>query len=530
MPVVAQPTSTDEALTMLHASLDHLTGCVDWKALGAAAQAEALRSLQAAQSKWAVAHAEALFALDACGGYSIEGHPTVQTWLRHSCRMTKKAAADLWKSGACMLKPHWLLRDAMAAGEISESWARQFAKWNDRLPDEEKAKADQILLDAARDGLSLDPDIARIAEAIFEAVMGQRPDPDPGGDGFKDRDVRMGTTLGGAGKLSGDLSAPCAALLAKVFEAFGKPVDRDDIRSQGQRNHDALETALRLGLGVPDVPGSGGMKTRAMVIVTLADLLMMDGASVLVDEWLAAQDVRLRNSWLTAKAGETGWLTGAQAQAAACAAHVTPVVTGTPDWDVIADMADVFLDAHGIGGHGLGPRGPLSPEARLALERTLLAMAVNAVSGPEGLAGFLRARLLARPFNAASLPLDIGDTDQIPDHLRRAVIMRDKHCQWPGGCDRPASQCEPHHLRPRHGGGETSLQNLKAFCHIHHHVYIHRLGWKIIPHPDGTITGISPHGKVIHSHGPCPGQPTAHDPRGQAIDQQGQGPPPSRPG
>jgi hypothetical protein len=166
MQQIAQPTDAGEALAMLHASLDHLTGSVDWPALGAAAQREALRSLQAAQSKWVVAHGEALGALDACGGYSIEGHPTVRAWLRHSGRMTKKAASDLWRSGACLLKSHGLLRDALAAGEISESWARQFAQWNDRLPDEETAKADQILLDAARDGLPLYPDIARIAEVI----------------------------------------------------------------------------------------------------------------------------------------------------------------------------------------------------------------------------------------------------------------------------------------------------------------------------------------------------------------------------
>jgi hypothetical protein len=176
------------------------------------------------------------------------------------------------------------------------------------------------------------------------------------------------------------------------------------------------------------------------------------------------------------------------------------VVTGTPDWDVLSDMADVFLDAHGIS-HAL------SREARLALERTLLAMAVRALSGPDGLAGFLRANLLGRPFSGKSLVLDVGDTDDIPGHIRRAVILRDKHCQWPGGCDRPAAQCEPHHLRPRAEGGETSLENLDLYCTVHHHHFIHRLGWRIVKHPDGTRDAISPHGKVIRSHAPPPTPP-----------------------
>jgi hypothetical protein len=218
----------------------------------------------------------------------------------------------------------------------------------------------------------------------------------------------------------------------------------------------------------------------------------MDGASVLCEAWLAA------------RAGEPGWFFGPPAQAAACSGQVSPVVMGNPDWGVLSGMADVFLEAHGLfpEAHGrgehdsragrAGPGGPLSPAARLALERTLLGMAIRALSGPGGLAGFLRARLLGRPFAGKSLVLDVGDTDGIPDHIRRAVILRDKHCQWPGGCDRPASQCEPHHGRPRHQGGETSVGNLDLYCSAHHHHYIHRLGWRVIKHPDGTREAIPP--------------------------------------
>jgi hypothetical protein len=241
------------------------------------------------------------------------------------------------------------------------------------------------------------------------------------------------------------------------------------------------------------------MKTQAMVVISLAELIAMDGGSVLAEKWLAAQDDKVRAATLTAMAGETGWLSGQEAVASACAAHITPVVTGAPDWDAISQMADVFLDAHGID-HSL------TREARLALERTLLRLAIQALSGPDGLAGFLRANLLGRPFGAASLPLDLGDTDHIPEYLRRAVILRDRKCQWPGGCDRPASQCEPHHLRPRHHGGETSLGNLSLFCLAHHHHFIHRLGWKVTRHPDGTLTATSPQGKALHSHGPQAGQ------------------------
>ena len=422
-----------------------------------------------------------------------------------------------------MLKAHPVLRDALAAGQLSQSWARQFAAWNDRLPDAERDKADQVLLDAALAGLPLRPDIARLAQAIYEAVKGQEPDADPDDDGYADRGLRISATLGGTGRLHGDVTARCAELLDKVFQAFGKPVDGDDSRTRAQRDHDALEAALGLSLGVPDLPQAGGMKTHALVVMSLADLIAMDGGSALAGKWLAAQDEKTRNATVTlpASTGEPGWLAGREADAAACAAHVTPVVAGTPDWDVISGMAGVFLDAHGIS-HGL------TRDARLALERTLLAMAIDALSGPGGLAGFLRASLLGRPFSGASLPLDLGGTGHIPGYLRRALILRDRTCQWPAGCDRPASHCEPHHLHPRAHGGPTSLANLRLLCRTHHHHYVHRLGWNITAHPDGTLTATSPNGNTIHSHRPRDQQAAERQPGSPGSSPPGssdQGPP-----
>src|SRR5215469_9546134 len=125
-------------------------------------------------------------------------------------------------------------------------------------------------------------------------------------------------------------------------------------------------------------------------------------------------------------------------------------------------------------------------------------MAADAMSGPGGLASYLRTRLLDAPYNAGSLPLDVGCSRDIPPHIRRAVILRDRHCAWPGGCTRPPAACQCHHLIPRSQGGTTSVANIKLLCEYHHQVCIHRLGWKIITHADAT----SPHGQILRSHGP----------------------------
>jgi hypothetical protein len=144
----------------------------------------------------------------------------------------------------------------------------------------------------------------------------------------------------------------------------------------------------------------------------------------------------------------------------------------------------------------------LSPEAWRALRYAMTRLAVDLVSGPAGVAAVLRQGLLDKPYNTPSLPLDIGYSDSIPAPIRRAVLLRDRRCAWPR-CGRPAVACDVHHLRHKQDGGETSLANLVLVCHFHHDVCIHRKGWQLTLHPDGTTEARSPDGRqVLRSHAP----------------------------
>ena len=51
--------------------------------------------------------------------------------------------------------------------------------------------------------------------------------------------------------------------------------------------------------------------------------------------------------------------------------------------------------------------------------------------------------------------------------LRRAIEVRDRHCQHPSGCDEPAANCDVDHTRPYADGGETSQENGELKCHPH---------------------------------------------------------------
>jgi hypothetical protein len=165
-----------------------------------------------------------------------------------------------------------------------------------------------------------------------------------------------------------------------------------------------------------------------------------------------------------------------------------PGTTGTPD-DQAAPAAV--------------PAAPGAARSREALQRAIIGKAVDLLSGPGGLASFLRTRQLGARLAGPSLPLDIGASKDIPPAIRHAVILRDRRCRWPGGCHQPAAACEVHHVRHKARGGPTSLARCLLLCPYHHQVMIHRLGWTLTLHPDGTTTAWNPdRTKVLHSHGP----------------------------
>ena len=153
-----------------------------------------------------------------------------------------------------------------------------------------------------------------------------------------------------------------------------------------------------------------------------------------------------------------------------------------------------------------------------ALRYAIARLAIDFVSGPAGIAGWLRTTLLAPPYNTPSLPLDIGYSDSIPASIRRAVLLRDRGCAWPR-CGRPAAWCDVHHLQHKKDGGKTAVSECVLLCQFHHDVCIHRRGWRLVLHPDGTTTAYGP-------GGPGPAQPFTADHAGGVSREAGQPPVP----
>jgi len=256
---------------------------------------------------------------------------------------------------------------------------------------------------------------------------------------------------------------------------------------------------MRRLLAADLVPERAGQPVKALVHVSLADLMRLDGSSALLEEWSA----QVRAQWAGRRAaasqgGSDGgaWMDGDTAVAFTCDASVTPVVTGEVNPGALDDLIRLCVQLDKL-------RHDAAARARDALAQVIIGKAVDLLSGPDGLAGFLRRRQLGARLAGPSLPLDVGVSSDIPAAIRRAVILRDQHCRFPGGCDQPAGACEVHHLRHRKDGGPTSVKDCALFCFFHHQVVIHQWGWIVVLNPDGTTTAWNTdRTKVLHSHGP----------------------------
>jgi hypothetical protein len=459
----------------------------------------------------------------------------------HQTGITRGAAAGhtAWARRA---GGHRLVLAALAAGQISESYARALCAWTDKLPEDARETADEILLAAAAAGMGL-RDLAELAGEMYQRSRPDRPDEDPA-RGFDDRSVRLETTFQGAGVMSGDLTPECAAIVAAVLDALSAPAGSEDDRTHEQRYHDALAEAMRRLAASDLLPERAGHPAKAWVHMSLADLLRLEGSSALQDEWTA----QVGAQWAARRAGafegggsEGAWLDGDAAGAITCDAAMAPVVTGDVNVDALDELVRlcVLLDRHrrgavydgaddaadgaddGAGGaddvagaaaaggagcsDGRDPSRPApgASPAWEALERAVIGKAIDLLSGPAGLASFLRRRQLGARLAGPSLPLDIGFSTTIPAGIRTAVILRDRRCRWPGGCDQPAAACEVHHVKHKANGGRTSTTNCVLLCFYHHQVAIHRQGWTLVLNPDGTTTAWNKdRTKVLHSHGP----------------------------
>jgi hypothetical protein len=200
----AAPDST--ALAMVSAGLGYLAGC-DAAGLGTGAQAEALVGLEQAEARTTAARARILSVFTAQGGFQADG----LYGLRRSCGRSPRShrgRPGSHRVGAAAADPS---RDRERARRRADFGvvARQICDWTGQLPE----------------------DLHDLKVLAREMIERARTTPYSDGDGFADRALWLATTIGGAGRLQGDLTPECAASLQVILDALAGKGGPEDIRT-----------------------------------------------------------------------------------------------------------------------------------------------------------------------------------------------------------------------------------------------------------------------------------------------------------
>ena len=270
------------------------------------------------------------------------------------------------------------------------------------------------------------------------------------------------------------------------------------------------------------LPERAGQPVKAWAHISLADLLVMEGSSALLEEWIAGA----RAPWAAARAaasagGSDGgaWLDGDAAQAFACDAAMTPVVTGEVNPAALEDLSGCACSSTGSARNSdaddTDGAAPTAPDRRPRRNRHRTPRGLGRPSSEPSSARLstwsrVRAGWLvscgassSAPGSAGrACPWTSGSARTSRPAIRNAVILRDKHCRWTGGATSPPRRARSTTSGTRRTAARPASKT--AFlCWYHHQVVIHRRGWTLVLNPDGTTTAWNQDKtKVLHSHSP----------------------------
>ncbi|HEY2519077.1 MAG TPA: DUF222 domain-containing protein [Streptosporangiaceae bacterium] len=409
--------------------------------------------------------------VDRSNAYVEAGYSSAAAFLRHGCGRSPGRAGELVALGRALPRLA-ATGQAVADGTVSFDAAHVIGRATAQISDDDlAAAAEQELLAAATATTppktaaedAVQPSRPWVASALdprelrrLGADLTYRADPDGVEERqrqrFERRYLCFGLTLDDVGTISGACSdALSLEIIRTAAEAFGPPGGAEDQRTAAQRRMDGLTAACQAALD----SGRAGVQHGALPHLT-----------VLFD----------------AAAGPVAGPTGGPAHPGSGASSGAEAGSGA---------------AAGSGAEAVHPGSARTSHGTVLTARQILTLVCRAEIS------LIRWR--------EGLPMDVGRRYRTETPAqRRALTARDRGCRWPG-CGMPAVWCTAHHIRPWKRGGRTRLPDLILLCFVHHHYFIHLLGWILTGTADSTLQFTHPRGHLTLTS-PLPAQPASRSP------------------
>ncbi len=156
-------------------------------------------------------------------------------------------------------------------------------------------------------------------------------------------------------------------------------------------------------------------------------------------------------------------------------------------WDALVEACQRLQDTEQLpADHGVRPRIVVTIDQDSLKQQVIdagLACPAETTSGAQISARTVRqmacdADIIPVVLNTDGQVLDVGRTHRLVTPAQwTALIVRDKHCAFPG-CHRIPLACDAHHIVHWADGGDTDLDNLVMLCR-HHHTLIHHSPWTV---------------------------------------------------
>ncbi len=398
--------------------------------------------------------------VDASGAYAEVGYTSAAAFLRYGCGRSAVRAGELVATGRARPRLR-ATAQALAEGRVSFDAAHVISRATTQIEDDTLvAAAEQQMLTAATTGLPGSRSAAEAAAHGDDTAPADRSSWMP--PGMDPRELR---------RLGEDLT----------YRADPDAVEERQ-RKRFERRY------LSFGLTLDDVGTISGACSDALsieIIKTAVDAFSPPGGGE--DRRTAAQR---RMDGLTA----------------ACQAALDSGAAGSRHGAM--PHLSILLEEHSVPGDPEHPgaqdhaHSPAGSPARTEHGAMLTARQVLTLA--------CRAEISVIRWKDG-LPLNVGRRYRTETPaLRRALTARDRGCRWPG-CGLPASWCTAHHIRPWKLGGATRLPNLVLLCFVHHHYFIHLLGWTLTGTADALLRFTHP-GGWLTLDSPLPAQPASRDP------------------